>query len=55
MFCAGVEPAVAHSFLPLRASGPVIELSPARTRSDCPTVKYGPAKATFSLRASVIV
>ena len=51
---AEVEPVTEHSFLPSRAFGPVIEVSSARTsRSWCAT-KYGPAKATSSLRLSVI-
>ena len=43
-----------QSFLPFRLSGPVIEVSSARTRRSWPAMKYGPAKETFSLRASVI-
>ena len=55
MRCAGVEPVTEHSFLLFCSdSAPVMSVLSARTSSFCPVIRYGPAKSTFSLRASVI-
>src|SRR3954454_7541899 len=53
-FWADVDPVTEHSFLPVKVSGPVIDVSSAFTKRSCPAMKYGPAKDTFALRSSVI-
>ena len=54
IFSAGVDPVTEHSVLPFIASGPVMSVLSAATSRSWPAMKYGPAKETFSLRASVI-
>ena len=54
IFWAEVEPVTEQRFFPSRDSGPVIAVSSARTSRSWPATKYGPAKATRSLRASVM-
>ena len=51
----GVEPVTEQTFLPLSVSLLVIAVSSLRTSRLCPATKYGPAKATRSLRLSLIV
>ena len=55
MRCAGVEPDTEHSFLLFCSdASPVMSVLSALTSRLCPVIRYGPAKETFSLRASVI-
>ena len=51
----GVEPDAEQTFLPSRSCGPWMLSSFFRTSSDCPAMKYGPAKPTSFLRLSLIV
>jgi hypothetical protein len=50
-----VEPETEQSFLLFCSdSAPVMSVLSARTSRLCPVIRYGPAKSTFSLRASLI-
>ena len=52
---AGVDPDTEQSRLALASdSGPVMSVLSPRTSRLCPVSRYGPANATFFLRASVI-
>ena len=54
-FFSDVEPLTVHTFLPARSVTDLIVVLSALTMMSCLATKYGPAKSTTCLRASLIV